>query len=369
MVDGVTFFGRDFVASLIDDHGTAFISFVLSNKKSQLETIERKINEKPLENRISEEKLVFKIKNVDSNITINDDLLRKLSNLNSQILKASLSTDCTKNSVALILGNGISIPFGADSWSEMIDNLINYLKPYHIDDCARVKKYLSESSYSVSSFVKAAFTRDRMDSKFYDALFYCIYRKYNELMHGENSMIKAIALAKKKYKDLPIFTYNYDTFVERQYYYETKQPLNYYSGFNYKNNLLDSVVHLHGYYSYKRRKHKDIILTDKEYFDNYLSSPMSWSKDAQLFALDNYKCLFIGSSMSDLFQMSIIQNMKNQDKKGKWYCFALMNFEGLSLNERIQVTKYYAEKGILLITTDSFKDMPNKLAELIGISF
>lgn len=371
---GIRVFGIDFINFLKQKHHIAYISQILCNKKSTLETRDRSVNDNEEYRDLFKRVEMVKLSSDDGEeIIIREDTLPLISSLNEKLVNTIIDTEKEKGGLALILGNGVSIPFGSDSWGDMITNIIDYLKPYHIDNGDRVVRFLSNSSYAISSFVKSTLVRDKMLQKYYDALYYCLYRKYNPLMHSENSMIRAIALAKGKYSFLPIFTYNYDTFVEQQFSKEysrtTGKKLGCYSGNSYSLYLHDYIIHLHGYYSYMRKLKKDIILTDKEYFDNYLSYPEAWSKKAQKDVLKNYRCLFVGSSMSDLFQMSLIQQTKDSDRKGKWFCFALMCFDGLSINERIQITKYYAEKGILLITTETFKEMPNVLANLLKVNF
>ena len=84
-------------------------------------------------------------------------------------------------------------------------------------------------------------------------------------------------------------------------------------------------------------------------------------------ALTNYVCLFVGSSMSDLFQMSLIQRAKKQNDNQKWNCFALMCSSNLEFKEKMQLIKFYREKGINVIFVETFNELPNKLSELFSL--
>lgn len=301
-----------------------------------------------------------------------EDDPERLSTMYEDIFKGYLSNDRTKSNCAIFVGNGASIPFGSDSWKDLIDHMLDYMKPYYIEEPSHIKSFMSESIYGIASFVKATFIRDELDEKYIDALYYCLYRKYNELMLLRPSLIKIIAQGKKMYPSMPLLTYNYDTFIEQAFNQKkANQVLNSYA--KDKRNeyeslpIYDSVIHLHGYLNYANKKYKGLILTDTEYYDAYLDKESSWVYKTQLEMLQEYRCLFVGSSMSDLFQMSVINRAKKTNKSRGWYCFALMCFKDLKPLEKIQVYKYYSEKGINIIFVDDYDKLPLKLAELLKI--
>lgn len=93
----------------------------------------------------------------------------------------------------VILGNGISIPFGSDSWNQMSDYLFDYLKPQYIDNSSLVKTSIGGTTFSTTSIAKTIINPD----KFYEAIHSCIYRKYEESMHISNTLLREIALSKK----------------------------------------------------------------------------------------------------------------------------------------------------------------------------
>ena len=355
-----TLLGINTIRDLIHRHKNVFLNCQLMNSDVEINndlSVSTPLNKNIEIIDLTKEQLTFE-EDSPKAISKSNEIRFKSSirNSNQQITKCSL-----------IVGNGVSIPFGSDSWSTMVTNLIDYLNPYCIDDNNRVKKALSDSSYAITSFVKTTI-EDKMDRKLYkDAIWYCLYRKFNKSIFKENTLVHVISDVKAKYKSIPIFTYNYDTFIERQFYndhHSSGLSLSYYSGSDYLSYLDTYIIHLHGYLSYAHKKSKGIILTDREYFDTYLSKGGSWVKDAQLYALQKYSCLFVGSSMSDLFQMSIINEAAKSNPE--WCCYALMCLDALSLKEKIHIIHFYRMRGIRLILVDSFKELPDRLRELLN---
>ena len=364
--------GRLFIDELISRNKDAYLNY-LFGQESEIESINRYNQERRNQNfdreskNYQQESFELRFSNLENKFDIDELTPERISKENSELFKRYVKgyeLDDNYKGAALILGNGVSIPFGADSWDRLVDNLLDVMVPYHIDDSKRIRNALSNSTYAMSSFAKGTLQRDELTALYNDTLYSSIYRKYHSLMAKEETLAKVIAEGKYKHMKMPIYTYNYDTFVEQQYTHDYHKDLFHRSSDEYTSGKDDIVIHLHGFVGYSTRKVKGIVLTDKEYFDAYLSNPSSTVRKAQEYVLSHYKCLFVGSSMSDLFQMSIIQDIAK--KQGKdWCCFALMCFHGLSLNEKIQMLRYYREKGIYIILADDFKDMPSVLRELI----
>ena len=287
----------------------------------------------------------------------------EISNINKNDFQALISRNNRFN-IALIVGNGVSIPFGSDSWEKMVDNLIDFLKPQWVEEPEKIKKSLSYSNYGITSFVKNTTELNLSKTDYHEYIRYCIYRKYNNIMHKEDTLVKYIALGKERYPNMPILSYNFDTFVERQYFKSFGKELKYYSGNAYKGHLLDSVIHLHGYISYTENNVKDIILTADDYYAAYLDS-RSWVVNIQKEILKDYKCLYVGSSLSDLFQMSLIKEVSKNDPK--WECFALMCFNDMKYKDKMRLLDYYAKLGVRVIFVDDFSKLPSMLKELLSV--
>lgn len=366
----VIFLGPSFVHQLINRNEEAYLNYLLGIHSMSF----KKSNDNSLylyqEEKKPSQGTTYSVKPSIPDYKIEKNDPDKISTSNENDFKAFLNRDYGLSNCAIIVGNGVSIPFGSDDWGSMVRNLVDRLEPFYIEKREHVENALSNSTYALSSFVKRTLVREETENSFVEALRYCIYRKYNGLMHNQKSLIKAIALAKKKYPSLPILTYNYDTFIEKEYHAITGSDLRYYWGGSVKKTtdemINNIVVHLHGYLSYTKSNCKGIVLSDEDYCNAYLKSG-NWTKEVQLEVLKKYNCLFVGSSMSDLFQMSVIQEARNTDKDGKWNCFALMCLKDLDLKEKMQIMKYYKEKGIRLIVVKSFDKLPGRLASLFGV--
>jgi len=73
------------------------------------------------------------------------------------------------------------------------------------------------------------------------------------------------------------------------------------------------VNHLHGFLGSQQKT--KLILSDLDYFHVYLNQTKNTRIQTKL--LRNHTCIFVGSSMSDVFQMSIIEKVKEAEDKNK----------------------------------------------------
>ena len=274
-----------------------------------------------------------------------------------------------KREPALIIGNGASIPFGSDPWNKMVDGLFDYLSPHYIDDIESVKRSIGATHYFSSSMTKCTIPEDKYSS----AIWNSVYKKYESRMHTDNTLIHAITEIKYRNQTMPLFTYNYDEFIENDMatYHPDCKMVGVYDWRTDKDNNEPKIKHLHGVCIYKEPDTQKIILTDDEYYQRYKGN--SWVVNEQERALKENVCLYVGSSMTDLFQLSLIAKIKKDcdkeeflEKNGVWKCFALMCLKGLTGKDKLSINKYYLSKGIRLIFVDSFAKLPYKLSSLFA---
>lgn len=291
------------------------------------------------------------------------------SDNNANDFRALLKKD--PSNCAFILGNGVSIPFGSDSWKKLVDNLVDYLTPFYIDNRSGISNALSDSMYLLSSFVESTFSDKKLEDVYKSGLGYCIYRKYNAGMLKRNSLLKAIALAKIRFPKLAVLTYNYDDFLEQQIKY-CGGEIKIYSGTDFSNKFDSSIIHLHGTIRKTTRggyKINQLVLTDQQYYETYLKNQDSWVFKAQHEVLSNKKVLFIGSSMSDLFQLSLINDVASEKNRDDWNCYALLCFKGLNNDAIGELNAFYNKKRVKIIYVDGFEKLADKLNEITGLSF
>lgn len=274
------------------------------------------------------------------------------------------------NETYLILGNGISIPFGSDLWSQLSDYLFDYLKPQYIDNNELVKKTIGNNTFSTTSLSKQIIS----SNKFNDAIYSCVYRKYEDSMHNSNTLLRQISITKMFNNDLKLITYNYDEFLEIDYNNYCHPDIKIRSVCNAKEDKKipePKILHVHGLISLDHKVKKALVLTQEEYYKTYKNN--NWVVKVQEKALEN-NCIYIGSSMSDLFQMSIIDKVRDTyyRKSSKyifiqpWRCYAMLCFKGLSARDIATIYCYYLNKGVRIIFTQEFEELPLKYAEIMS---
>lgn len=272
----------------------------------------------------------------------------------------------TFHNPAIIIGNGVSIHFGSDLWGKISDSLFDYLSPRYVDNVNLVKKAIGDSTYSSTSM-----SRFTIDSKKYDeALYFSIYRKYEDKMHDDGTLIRNIVKAKQKFIDMPLITYNYDEFLEIDFEKHAHRKIKSISSKrSYNKSSEPKIAHVHGIIPFRTPSRKTkVVLTQEDYYKAYKGK--SWTSEIQREVLTNNTCLFVGSSMSDLYQMSIINEIESKyysnEKPYPWKCFALLCLRGLSPKDIVAVFNYYLNKGVYIIFTKEFDELPKKLLELFS---
>ena len=354
--------GAEFVSKLSDSHRFLWWNFVASCK----ECPEVKLDEKRECVYVDWSPLAAMTLGVRTTLKLS--YINHLSDTNIEDFKDSIIQ--SKMIPSIIIGNGVSIPFGSDRWSQLSDYLFDYLSPKYIDNSDTVQESIGNTNFSLTSMARMMIE----DGKYKDALYSCIYRKYEEDMHdNENTLLRAIVRAKEKHKNVELITYNYDEFLERDFQRVTGVKMESVCGAKKDAKTSEpKVKHVHGLIPYKRpRAMKSIVLTQEEYYRAYRGQ--SWTVLSQKKALNGI-CLFVGSSLSDLFQMSLINEVKNSaenNKNGKrylkkWNCYALLCLKNLSDRDIVTVYNYYIKKGIYLIFVRDFKDLPDAFNRLMS---
>lgn len=291
-----------------------------------------------------------------------------LSEMNINDFKNKIKVGTKKP--AMIIGNGVSIPFGSDPWAKVTESIFDYLNPLYLDNLQSVKKAIGDSNYFTASMSKMTIS----PNKYNEALKLCIYRKYEDKMHSPNTLIRSIVKIKQKFIDMPLITYNYDSFLEDDFnLINNKSKMStVYDAKTDNLSLEPKIKHVHGFCSNTSPANpKNIILTDEEYFNVYKGN--SWVVNEQKNALENHICLYVGSSMSDLFQMSIINDIKKKNNAnlnhkaiGPWFCYALVCLKNLSPKDISTINNYYIRKSIRLIFVDDYEKLPKQLDDLFN---
>ena len=284
-------------------------------------------------------------------------------------------TTYAKNSkhISLILGNGVSIPFGSEGWQDLVKNLLGQLQPRFIERVDDIDKFLGENDLSTADFSFDMLNYYGCESQYWKALKYSIYRRFNQNIWSDDSALKAIAESKYKLKgSLLLYTYNYDVFLEKQYerlYPEEKLiPITELSSIKVNDVPDNVVIHVHGVFLDDMDKGHDIVLSSTDYFEQYHLPYISKKMQCLFKSFQNDICLFIGSSMTDIFQMNMLAEALRQAEKSKakQSVFALMCLKDLKPKEKEAIYRYYVRKRIYLISFDDFETLPNKIRDLLN---
>ena len=339
--------GRPFIVQLARLYPDIYSQYVLENLESQPKEVEKN----GLADKLSDFDAVASLEN------------------NRKMFQNLLETSDQK--ISIIAGNGVSIPFGSDSWDDLTKNILNQLQPRFVESAESVQEFFGKISFSTNDFVDYTLEDNRERKLFQQALKYSIYRRYSKYSHKDDTAIKAICEAKHKYWNrISLFTYNYDTFIEDQYNYDyTSSSLR--SAIRDEcdtapTSSLDIVIHSHGRFVPNSKKGEDIILTRRQYFNEYnkkTKKQLLKLKDA----LQNNICLFVGSSMTDIFQLTMIEeNSSNYGDEHKPRIYALLPVGKYKEKKKLikALYRYFLEKDVLIISFDKFEELPKDIREL-----
>ena len=273
-----------------------------------------------------------------------------------------------QKNINLFLGNGISLDFGADSWNKLSDNLFDHLNPIYINNVDNVKTIIGNNNYSNTLLVKTIFPNYKQ------ALHNCIYKKYTKI-HPNNSTMRAVSTFLNKYQNTNVITYNYDEFLERDIKTNFKKifAIAKFEGGKFPeinnqnsniNNLRSGIVinHVHGFVPYNignwnPNMERSIILNQLEYFDLY-GSKKNWGYKIQYEALKKGTCVFVGSSLSDILLVKLLNETKANGKR-----YAFMCGGNITPKDKYNVTKYYKELNVNIIWCNDFKEIHDILVK------
>ena len=268
-------------------------------------------------------------------------------------------------SISIITGNGVSIPFGSESWNELSNNLLNQLKPRFIESSEEVQNFFGNLSFFTTDFSYDTLCMKTEENLYWRTLKYSIYRRFTDSIYRENTAIKSISNVKLALGDrVKLFTYNYDTFLEGQYTHDntpkTLKPV------LEPGDVENEVIHLHGIFNQSDYKGEGIVLTRSKYFEIYSDSKKSKALNLFIDSLQNNVCLFIGSSMTDMFQMMIIDKAC-KSHRGKSLIYALLPVDQLKEGAKETIYQYFLKKNIIIIPFKDFGDLPRTILELFDL--
>lgn len=265
--------------------------------------------------------------------------------------------------LSLSLGAGVSIDFGAMSWSDLISSFYNELRKNNkVEDPIVVQNKIGGTS-----IINGKFAKDNLKD-FMASLYNGLYANFQYNSRYNNSTISYLIPLIKRLKSssrFNIITYNYDNFLEQAL---DKEMILYNSLFN-ENCKVDNrfcIYHPHGFLPYKTSKsnytiyEKNIIFGESEY-NSLNNNPYSWSSVLQYYLYRENIYLFVGCSLADPNLRRVLSNTRIRSK----YHFALMLKDNLSPKDQFIVHKHFMQMGVECIWAENINEY-KKILECIS---
>lgn len=288
--------------------------------------------------------------------------------------------------LVLFLGAGISIDGGIPLWETLIKTLHIYMldcltkdKELSFEQQEMIKEFASnnemESPLMQMRYIKAAFSNE----EYYKFVHAALYSKKVNLDTELLNSIAKISTPQRAYCGIKnIVTYNFDDLLERKF---AEKDIQYNIISNEgERQLVDklNIYHVHGYLPSDISENFDtpnLVFSEEDYHKVY-SDSYSWSNLAQLSALRENTCLFIGCSLTDPNLRRLLDVSTRNDESPRHYAFLkkkkinneTTNKRILRIYQRIDdniQTAYYKSLGLNIIWIDDFKEIPDILNKLL----
>ena len=139
------------------------------------------------------------------------------------------------------------------------------------------------------------------------------------------------------------------------------------------NNRVLPIYHVHGFIPPPDNPIiydiENIVLSTDEYFNNMIE-PFSWQTTTQLFYLNNYNCLFLGTSLNDWNMLRVLSYSNHFSKASKHFVIFRNEFyrNPIRIANFMNRIKASTFEGIgikpIYTTTDDYKEIYEKLDKL-----
>lgn len=292
--------------------------------------------------------------------------------------------------MVLFLGAGVSIDGGIPLWETLIKTLHVYMlnsltkeKDLSFEQQEMIKELAAdnemESPLMQMRYIKAAFSKEEYYRLVHSAL-------YGQTVNINTKLLDAIARISTPQRGYcgikSIVTYNFDDLLERKL---CQKDIKYnVISDEVGRQLVDklNVYHVHGYLPNdisNISNEPNLVFSEEDYHRVYRDS-YSWSNLAQLSALRENTCLFIGCSLTDPNLRRLLDVAARNEESPRHYAFLRkkkiadtrngekVNKDILELYQKIDdniQTAYYKKLGLNIIWIDEFEEIPNILNDLL----
>ena len=266
--------------------------------------------------------------------------------------------------ITIVLGTGVSVPFGALSWNKLVNYMYERLNTEKFDNEIKAFEKIGNDNLCRVQYIKLELLKDKLyySKTLYNGL-YSNYLVEKDYSHTSLYVISDLLNGNKIRK---VITYNYDNYLEKIL---INRNINYSlmtSNEDYYKDFIP-IYHVHGYLPKEVSDEEmmyyanEIVLSEDDYFRLYNNSN-HWQVAIQLQSFKDDVCLFIGNSITDYNEKRILNYTKQKFKKH----FAIFVRDSLSISDILKISNYYLKIcNIEIIWANSIDDISEMIKLLM----
>ena len=269
-----------------------------------------------------------------------------------------------EHNISLALGAGVSLDFGALSWTKLIDDFYEEIRiAKKLTNIKLVREKIGNTS-----IINGQFAKDNLKD-FMQSLYNGIYSSFHPITgYNDSTLSHLIPLIEKLQTDrrFNIITYNYDDYLEQ---YLKSNGIRHNSLYNETKiaNQYFCVYHPHGFLPHNANAtnfaefQNSIVFSEDDYHKLY-NEPYAWASILQYFLYRQNVYLFVGCSLTDPNLRRILSATKINSKKH----FALMCKDNLSPMDQLIVHSHFMDIGVECIWADNFTHYKRLIKEILN---
>lgn len=153
-----------------------------------------------------------------------------------------------------------------------------------------------------------------------------------------------------------IVTFNYDDILENLLS-DVSAPV--WDGEMAKKKVAIEIDHVNGFVPVVNKSlhcSKKIVFSEDDYH-SAMANPTSWSQGLQSALLSEYRCLFLGCSLSDP-DLRLILDTVCKDRGYQDCHYAIMVKKGIDNRNAAYISRFFARIGVLCVWFDDYSDIP-----------
>jgi len=262
----------------------------------------------------------------------------------------------------LLLGNGVSLSYGSLSWSRMLRHMMHYLRPF-ITNQSDVISYVGDSSYSKALLVQKVLNQapSKSGTTYFETIYSAIYNKKTKKSQKNSTLFEVSSLMHRK--TISAITFNYDQYLEDEYYSSYSSPVLDLQFRPLKKNSNSSPIklyHVHGFMPKKYRSssvlHQFGLILNENDYDRCYFGP-TWCRTTIKRALKNDTCLLIGLSLSDLYLRSLFRSLPNNRLHYSLMCNLASSRKSshpLSIKDQLLISGFFLDMHVFILWEPSY---------------